>query len=140
MSLTALACAYLNTAYCVDHRAGNFSLRIGEPCAALDALLREHGVSTWAFVTACNPRSQPLPPAENTARHVQLLARVRASGFIAFAGRGQADSGDWSEESLLILGIGNTAAVNLGLAFGQNAVVIGEAGGVARLRWCETPK
>jgi hypothetical protein len=139
MEPTALARAYLDTAYCVDHPAGQFSLRIGEPCAALEALLREHGVTAWAFVTACNPRSQPLPPAENAARHAQLLAHVRAAGWTAFAGRGMADSGGWTEESLLILGMNDVAAVNLGLAFGQNAVVVGETGAVPRLRWCGTP-
>jgi predicted amidohydrolase len=139
MDETALARAYRNTAYCVDHPTGNFSLRIGETCTALDTLLRAHGVTNGAFVTACNPRSQPLPPAENAARHAQLLARVKAHGWTAFAGRGVAEGGDWIEESLLILGIDEAAAVNLGLAFGQNAVVIGDAGGVARLRWCGTP-
>lgn len=136
MDESALARAYRDTAYCVDHPAGNFTLRIGEPCAALKALLREHGVTTWAFVTACNPRSQPLPPAENAARHAQLLVRVRAAGWSAFAGRGMADSGGWTEESLLILGIDETAAVALGRAFEQYAVLVGEADGVADLRWC----
>lgn len=139
MDATALARAYLDTSYCVDHPAGNFSLRMGEPCAALDALLREHGVSAWAFVTACNPRSQRLPSAQNAARHARLQARVRASGLTSFAGRGKADNGVWVEESLLILGIAEAAAVSLGVAFGQNAVVAGEAGGTARLRWCVTP-
>jgi len=127
---------YRNTTYCVDHPAGDFGIYIGEPCARLDALLREHGLGAWAFVTACNPRSQPLLFKENTARHAQLLAHVRVLGLTVFAGRGKADGSDWVEESLLILGLDEDEAVALGTAFGQNAVLVGRVGGVARLRWC----
>ena len=136
MGVADIERAYRNTTYCVDHSAGNFGIRIGEPCAPLDALLREHGVSTWAFVTACNPRSQPLSSDENSARHAQLLAHARALGLKVFAGRGKADRGDWVEESLLILGLDEAAAVVLGAAFEQHAVVVGRAGGIAELRWC----
>jgi len=44
---------------------------------------------------------------------------------------------DWvAEESLLIIGIDETAALALGAQFGQHAIVVGEAGGCAGLRWC----
>jgi len=128
--------AYRNTTYSVNHPAGNFDIHIDEPCAPLDALLRQHGVTAWAYVTACNPHSQPLSSGENSARHAQLLAHVRALELKVFAGRGKAVSGDWVEESLLILGLDETAAVALGAAFEQNAVVVGTLGGVALLRWC----
>jgi hypothetical protein len=137
MRVSDLEAAYRNTTYCVDHPAGNFGIRIGEPCAPLDTLLREHGVSTWVYVTACNPRSRLLSSEENAARHAQLLARTRALGLKVFAGRGKADRGDWVEESLLILGLDKAAAVALGAAFRQNAVVVGNLGGVAELRWCK---
>jgi hypothetical protein len=134
----ALARAYRDTAYCVDHPAGHFTLRLGEACAPLQALLRKHGAREWAFVSASNPHSRPLSAAANAVRHAQLLARVRAAGWQTFAGRGVADRGDWMEESLLILGIEETAALALGAAFEQYAVVTGHADGVARLRWCVT--
>jgi len=38
----------------------------------------------------------------------------------------------------LILAIEEGAALALGAAFEQNAVVTGDADGVARLRWCVT--
>jgi Protein of unknown function (DUF3293) len=136
----ALERVYRETAYCVDHPAGNFCIRIGEPCAPLEVLLREHDATAWAFVTACNPRSRLLSSAENAARHAQLLAHVRALRLTAFAGRGRADRGGWLEESLLIVGIEDSAALTLGSAFGQNAVVCANAGGVARLRWCNIPQ
>ena len=136
MGIADLDRAYRNTTYCVDHPAGSFGIRIDKPCARLDALLREQGAATWAFVTACNPRSQPLSDDENAARHVQLLARVHDLGLKAYAGRGRADCGDWVEESLLILGLDEAAAMALGAAFEQYAVVVGCLGGVVRLRWC----
>ncbi len=127
--------AYRNTTYRVDHPAGDFGIRIDEPCARLDALLREHGVADWAYVTACNPRSQPLSNEENAVRHAQLMAQVRGLGLRAWSGRGVADDGSWAEESLLILGLDEAAAVALGAAFEQHAVLVGRWGGVPRVRW-----
>jgi hypothetical protein len=131
-----LEVTYQSTTYAVDCPAGDFGIRLGEPCAPLDALLRLHGVSTWAYITACNPRSELLSSEENAARHAQVLAQVRALGLKVLSGRGKADGGDWVEESLLILGLDENAAVALGTAFRQNAVVVGRVGGVAELRWC----
>lgn len=129
--------AYRNTTYLVDHPEGAFGIRLGEPCPRLDAVLAAHGVKCWAYVTAWNPRSQPLPAAVNAARHADLLARVAQLGYRVFPGRGQPDSGDWiPEESLLILGITEAAALALGAQFGQHAIVVGESGGSAGLRWC----
>jgi hypothetical protein len=136
MSDTELEAVFRNTAYGVDHPDGDFVIRLGEPCVRLDALLREHGVTTWAYVTAWNPRSQILTDTQNAARHARLLARVRELGVPHFAGRGSADDARWSEQSLLILGISGDAALQLGALFDQHAVVVGELGGCAELRWC----
>jgi len=131
-----LEAAYRNTCYIVDHPDGVFGIRIGLACVRLDALLTKAGVATWAYVSACNPRSQPVAATDNAARHARLLTRVRALGLTACSGRGRADDGDWVEESLLILGLDEPAAVALGAAFGQNAVVVGRLGESARLVWC----
>lgn len=129
--------AYRNTRYRVDDPAGAFDIRLGERCPRLDVLLAAHGVTCWAYVTAWNPRSQPAPAAANAARHTDLRARVAQLGYSVLPGRGQPDSGDWvAEESLLILGIDEAAALALGAQFGQRAIVVGKAGGDAMLRWC----
>ena len=116
MDETALTRAYRDSTYWVDHPAGRFPMRIGEPCAPLQALLHAHGAITWAFVTACNPRSQLLPPAENAARHARLLSRLRQSAWPTFPGHSVSDQGEWLEHSLLILGIDDAAALALGAA------------------------
>lgn len=132
----ALERAYWRTTYLVDHPSGPIALRVGENNLRLDALLHAADYETWAFVSACNPRSRPLAQVENTQRHAALLARVRRLALPFFPGRGVADDGGWFEESLLILGVAPADAVALGNAFGQNAVVLGRVGGVAELRWC----
>lgn len=131
-----LETAFRNTTYGVDHPDGAIAIRIGEPCPRLDALLREYGKTHWAYVTAWNPRSQKLNDAENAARHAQLLERVRKLGCVYFSGSGSADKENWSERSLLILGINQADALRLGNAFDQHAVVVGVVGGCAELLWC----
>ncbi len=136
MSRAEIERAYRNTIYLVDDPQGAFGLRLGEPSPRLDALLAAHGVTCWAYVTAWNPRSRPLPAAVNAVRHADLYARVAQSGYAVLPGRGQPDSGDWAaEESLLILGMDEAAALALGAQFGQQAIVIGTADGTAELRW-----
>lgn len=129
--------AYRNTTYLVDHPEGKFGIRLGEPCPRLDAELAAHGATKWAFVSAWNPRSQPQSAVVNAERHADLLAHVAQLGCPVFAGRGQPDSSNWvAEDSLLILDIAEAAALALGAQFGQHAIVVGEAGGCADLRWC----
>jgi len=134
--VTGIENAYRNTTYLVDHPDGAFGIRLGEPCPRLEALLAAYGSTCWAYVTAWNPRSQSVPAAVNAARHAELLAHAMRSGYPVFPGRGVPDSGDWvPEESLLILGMTEAAALALGAQFGQQAVVVGKAGGCAELRW-----
>ena len=99
------------------------------------------GHTSWAYVTAHNPRSVPLPSEENRARHRRLEAEVRARGFAAFVGQSVGDDGTWPPEtSLLILGISRSEAVALGFTHGQRAVVWGALGEPARLLFCpESP-
>lgn len=136
MDPVALERAYRNARYCVDDPAGRLTLRIGEPCTPLQALLRKKQVGAWAFVTACNPRSQRLSPLDNMTRHQRLLVRVSSLGLEALAAHAAADDGGWTEQGLLILGIDEADAIALGSLFEQNAVVVGQACGVAQLRWC----
>ena len=59
--------AFYETEYRV-HTDPAVVLRIGEPSPMLRALHAAHGVTTSAFVTACNPRSQQLSESANRAR------------------------------------------------------------------------
>lgn len=129
--------AYRNTRYIVDAPGGAIVLRIGEGSAALDALLAERGARCWAFVTASNPQSVKINNKNNSLRNHALRSELRRAAYVLFTGRGQADAGNRpAEESFLVLGITEADALRLGARHGQNAVVTGNIGECAVLRWC----
>jgi hypothetical protein len=125
--------AFYETEYRV-HTDPAVVLRIGEPSPTLRALHAAHGVTTSAFVTACNPRSQQLSEAANRARMDDIRARLRAAGFAFLAGIGQHPSNGWpGEESVFILGMGREAALQLGEELQQHAVVFAACEGQPEL-------
>lgn len=134
-----LRAAYLATAYRVTASPrGGFDIRCGGVSEKLEALLADSGCATWAFISACNPGSVPLDGAANRTRHDALHVEVRLRGLTLYPGIGIGDAGDWPpEESLLILGIDEAAAVALGRRFGQRAIVVGTRGTAARLAWID---
>ena len=83
-----LTAAYLSTTYRVDAPCGPIALRVGQRSRALDGILRRRGRRTWAFITACNPRSQRLPGWRNLARQRRLQALVEQLGYSTLAGSG----------------------------------------------------
>lgn len=114
--------------------AAAIDLVIGQASAALDALLTQHDADEWAFITAWNPRSTPLAPAENDARNAALRRAVESGGWRCFEGQGIPDRGGWTPEaSFLVLGIPRGCAVDLARRFGQHAIVAGRRGGAAEL-------
>ena len=134
---------YLRTTYRVTEVDPAIDIRIGEPCAALDALVEKHASGeagghtstfhvhpspsrSWAFVTAWNPGSKKLDDAENRHRQVQLEAEVKEGGYVFYRGAGVPDEKNWQpEESILILGIERSDASDLGKKYGQAAIVVG---------------
>lgn len=124
--------AYRATSYC----AGKLTLRVGETSRVLDTLLRNRGVAEWAYLTACDPGSVPLPRAQNEARQRVLLERLR--GRTVLVGEASADDGSHPPEpSFLVLGIPRAEAMTLARAFGQNAILAGAIGKPAELVWTE---
>lgn len=47
--------AYRNTTFYADTPRPRLALPVGRRCGEIDALLNDHGVSTWAYVPASNP-------------------------------------------------------------------------------------
>lgn len=129
--------AYLNTSYRIETPVGPLNVRIGDTNPQLDALLEQHGVRTWAFITAWNPGSQQLSDAENLERHGALQHRFEALKLATLPGVGECPNESWPpEQSVLVLGIDRTTARNLGQEFGQNAIVVGISHGPAELLLC----
>jgi hypothetical protein len=134
---SGIARAYRHTTYRVDHPDGSFGIRLGVPCCRLDALLAAHDMECWAYVTAWNPDSEKLSCENNRLRNAALKEQIVRAGYVIYPGRGEPDAGGWvAEESFLILGMAAAVATQLGMQFGQRAVVIGHAGGCAELSWC----
>jgi len=129
--------AYEATDFCVDDApCGPFSIRCGQRSKTLDSLLAEVGLDDWAYVTACNPGSCKLSDEENAIRLRNLEAQLRALRCVIFHGRGVGTNGNWPPEpSLLAIGLRVDQGLEIGRAFGQNAIVVGMLGEPARLAW-----
>ena len=106
-------------------------LRIGEPSAALDALLEASAAAGAAFLTAANPHSEPRPAAENRAALERLAQDV--SAWQVRLGEGRSADGRWREPSLLVIGIDREQAQALGRRYGQNAIVFIDKGAAPEL-------
>src|SRR5262245_29879023 len=110
---------YEATAYCADTPAGRLVARIGQTCPELDRLLEAHGATTWVFLTAHNPGSQPFPPEENERRHDRLEQEIIASGYLYYPGHSVGQLGDWPvEDSFLIMGATEAKAAEWAEEFG----------------------
>jgi hypothetical protein len=132
---------YRATTFKVYHPHGQtLSIRVGQRHSALDDVLPQT-CEFWAFLTACNPRSEVLPDTENAERMQSLLQDVVAQGRSFWSGLGVSDISDWKpEESILVLGMSKDEAHLLAERYHQNAFVYGERGEAAELRWTREPK
>lgn len=131
---SGLEAAYRATTYVAQSEYGLISIRIDRITPLLDQLLKAHGCTDWAFISAYNPGSRPLPETQNAERHLQLVAAVDARGLHWLAGQGIPDHSGWQpERSLLVMGIPLEQAIALASTFGQNAIVAGTVDATARL-------
>lgn len=126
--------AYLNTSYWVEEVNRSFKIRVGKSNPQLENLLTTYGATSWAYITAYNPRSVSLTAEENERRHAQLLQQAQGLGCRTISGHGVGDDGMWPpEKSLFILEIEREEARELGRRFGQNAIIYGKRGGTPEL-------
>lgn len=125
--------AFEETHYTVRHQPP-FTLRIGQPCPELDALLEMNKVDTAAFITAWNPLAQRCSNEQNTERQERLVAELKHRSLDFIAGIGQHPSNGWEgEDSMLVLGLQPEAARALCVDFEQLACVTYRRGSVAQL-------
>ena len=129
--------AYLNTSYIIDDGAIKLTIRLYEWNTELRELLEFRGSPTWAFLTAYNPLSTPLPDSENLARQADLTTLLDEKRYSYLRGYGASDAPNWEPEpSIFILDITRDAAIDLGKHFNQNAILWGEIGQFPELVWC----
>lgn len=129
--------AFRKTRFFASTPAGELTLLVGQENHELDGLLASFGARSCAFVTAWNPGAARLSDDENTARQNALVTGVEASGFRFFLGWGVGEEGNWPpEESILIVGIDRTSAVEIASRHGQLAVVFAKYGQPVELLIC----
>jgi hypothetical protein len=107
---------------------------IGRPGADVLARHQRHGAECSAFITACNPFSQPVSGQANGQRQARLARSLTVRG-LAFEPRiGQHPASGWpGEPSFLVCGLGRAAARHLGAELPQSAIVWVGADGVPQL-------
>jgi len=117
--------AYRATEYRVMLPGGPLVLRIGQHSAGLASLMQAHGVTSVAYVTACNPRSRVHDEAWNLRARSRLDACLDDGGWPCLEGLGiDPDGGHPGEPSVLVLGIAPGEAEALARAFDQDAIVV----------------
>jgi hypothetical protein len=115
--------AYLETEYRVHGEPG-FTLRVGKASADLLSAHRRQMADCSAFLTACNPFSEPFDESANAARQAALAKELSSRGLAFLPGIGQHASNSWpGEDSFLVFGMTLEAAKVLGARFEQNGFV-----------------
>lgn len=129
----ALIKAYQETDYIV-HAGPDFVLHIDQPSAALAAWYAHQRMAAACVITAWNPLSQPLSPAENQARQSRLEQELQQAGWHWLPALGAHPHNGWPPEvGCFVEGMGEEAAIEWGRTYGQNAVVWCGADAVPRL-------
>lgn len=122
----ALRAAYLATTWSVRAPGGTLHLAPGRPAPP--------PLRPAAIVTAYNPASVHSSPAENRAAARRLLHEVVALGVPCLPARAHAPDPRWNEPGVAILGAAALdAAVRLGVAWGQNAILAVDDAGLVSL-------
>jgi hypothetical protein len=131
-----LLAAYTATDFVVFDADGPWVLHVGKAAPQIDELLARHGCRSATIVTALNPRSKVLGPAENAARHAKLKRILATKGCDFVEGEGRDPTGAWVAETECVI-FGTTLAQGLDLArsFEQNAIVFLETGKAPRLEF-----
>ena len=134
LSRSQLEAEYRRTDYIVDDDGLRFTIRLDRSNTGLDETLRSLQVSSWAFLTACNPCSKALTEEQNKSRQHQLTKLLDENGYRYFRAKGVGDG--WQEPSLFIIEITRDAAIDIGKRFEQNAILWGAADAEPELIWC----
>lgn len=136
--MNELLAAYQATTYRVFLGEDVCDLRIAQVAEKMCHWLETTGAVTFALVTADNPASRRLSPAENRLRHAVLQEDLRALALPFFVAENRPDEASWPVEiACCVMGMTLDAALELGRRHGQNAIVFGGTDGLPQLYWIE---
>jgi len=130
--------AYRRARYIVKSRHRDIELGVERSSPECDAALAAcfPGLNHWAFISAGNPMSQPLPEAENAMRLQMLREHLKADGIAHLSGYGDDRQGRWlPEASELLCNPPPGYAESLARDYGQNAILRGCLGEASEIHW-----
>ncbi len=114
-----LIAAYENSVVTVYLASGDFKT---SPTMKTISLPKQLAPCAWV-ITAHNPRSRVQSPEVNTKRQGRLHELLQGMPRVAiYPALGSSESGDWSEASFAVSGIGFDEIRNVARLFEQNAV------------------
>lgn len=126
-----LAIAYAAADYAVALDGDALRLRVGRPARDLEAYWP---ASSYLFMTAWNPASEPHSDSANRAADERLVARLDAAGVPRQAAWAQDGAGAWREPGWLLADLDAALGDALAREFGQAGVLAWRRGEPVRLR------
>lgn len=126
-----LAAAYAAARYGVRVDAAPVALRVGERAAELE---QQWPARSYMFITAWNPASNPRPDDANHAADAMLTARLDELGIARLPAWAESPDGQWHEPGWLLAHVDDTTANQLGIAFGQAAILVWVSGEPVTIR------
>jgi phosphoenolpyruvate-protein kinase (PTS system EI component) len=125
----------MKTRYTVDvSPTSSLTFAIGNSSPELDQLLHQFHSDTFAYLTAYNPQSTSLSPAENQQRHERLCRDIQQRGFTFLIGKAIPDTGDWEPEvCVFAFNMSRSKVRELCQAYAQDGAVVGERGSTPKL-------
>ncbi len=120
-----LAAAYAGACYGAQVDDRTIDLRIGEPATELES---RWPATSYAFITAWNPSSDPRPEEANQAADAALVARLDTLGAARRPAWAESPEGQWRERGWLLANVEDGAVNELGIEFGQAAILAWNAG------------
>jgi hypothetical protein len=128
--------AFQSTHYRIQSPAGPFVLKVAQRSAVLAHSPQHLRGPGSVLVTAWNPAGRRRGLAANRAAEGRLRQRLRAWGLKGWPSAAQDPKGLWPEEpGVLIFGVPERLAAELGCALGQRAVLFVGGDCVPRLLW-----
>ena len=125
--------AYRETDYFIEGDSP-LLLRVDVRSPELAEWLLRLQADSCSFLTACNPESRLLEPAENEVRQQDLARRIGQFGLPFLCGSGRHPDGEWpAEPGYAVLGMTLHAAMKLGRFYRQNAILRTDSSATPRL-------
>ncbi len=131
--------AYLGTDYWFSGEdVETHLMQIGVLNPGVAQLLKKHGATSAAFITAWNPASEPIGALHNVVANHALFNDLKSGPYACsgpiYSGIGCGRELNWPPEvSLMAVGISLEDATALGQRYGQNAFVWFDASGMPSL-------